>query len=326
MDVMPKLKVGIIGSGKIGTDLLIKIMRSPLLECELFVGRDMNSKGLAKARSLGVATSDQSLKAFDQVELDLIFDATSAHYHPEHARYFKARGIKVIDMTPARVGEFCIPAVDGDSAINHENINMVTCGGQASVPIATTLAKVFDGIEHLEVKSLVAKDSVGPGTLANLDEYYSTTAKALTQYSAIPSVSVDLRVENSSWKPDMLTKVRAYFTDNQDCDLDALYEPLSTLQDRVRLYAQGYNIVGTPAFKQGALDILVCVRGNGDWIPSHAGNLDIINCAAIAIAERHAALEGLHRSRSRSQRSGYLDKVFGTFSGLAGGDKTRYAN
>lgn len=326
MDIMPKLKVGIIGSGKIGTDLLIKIIRSPLLDCELFVGRDLKSKGLAKAASLGIRTSDQSLKAFDDVDLDLVFDATSAQYHPDHARYFKAKGVKAVDMTPARVGGFCVPAVDGDCAITQDNINMVTCGGQASIPIATTLAKVFDGIEHLEVKSLVAKDSVGPGTLANLDEYYATTARALTQYSAIPSVNVDLSVENSAWKPDMLTRIRAYFSDNQDCDLKALYQPLATLQDRVRLYAQGYNIVGTPTFREGALDTLVCVRGNGDWIPSHAGNLDIINCAAIAIAERYAALEGLHRSRNKPQRGRYMDKVFGTFSGLASGDKTRYAN
>lgn len=308
MDAMPKLKVGIIGSGKIGTDLLIKIMRSPFLRCDLFVGRDASSHGLRKALSLGVPISDQSLRAFADVELDLVFDATSAHYHPEHASYFKARGIKVIDMTPAQVGGFCIPALDVDNAISQDNINMVTCGGQASVPVATTLARTFSGIEHIEVQSLVAKDSVGPGTLANLDEYYSTTARALSQYSGIQSVKVDLQVERSNWKPDMLTLIRTHFRDNADCDTTELFGPLSELLDKIRLYASGYTIVGTPAFNQGALEILICVRGRGDWIPCHAGNLDIINCAAIAVAERFAVRVSLLNQR-RQQNHRYDEAI-----------------
>lgn len=287
-----KLNVGIIGSGKIGTDLLIKIMRSKMLKCGLFVGRDYSSKGLQKAKSLGVAISDQSIDAFalSGQKFDIVFDATSAAYHKQHADVLRRAGIKAIDLTPAKVGRFCVPSIDSHVVNTEENINMITCGGQASVPIINALSKVYSNISRVEVHSHLAEDSVGPGTLANINEYYSSTAAAISGYSGIQSVDVHLQVEKSSWKPDMLTVIRAH---TGDADLEKLYGPLHDRLLQVRAHVPGYHIIGTPRYLNGAIEILISIRGQGDWIPCHAGNLDIINCAAIAIAERYALHRGV---------------------------------
>jgi len=310
-----KLNVGIIGSGKIGTDLLIKIQRSHFLHCDLFVGRDSESPGIQAARSMGVNISTKSLDAFREHSspLDLVFDATSANDHKQHAQYFLEAGIKAIDLTPAKVGRFCIPSIDAEAVTHEANINMVTCGGQASIPVVHTLSKVYPNISHLEVESHLAADSVGPATLANIDEYYSTTASAISAYTCIQNVSVKLQVEQSAWKPDMLTIIRAYTNDN---DVEKLYEPLMSRVLEVRKQVPGYHIVGTPTYRDGAIEILVSVRGQGDWIPSHAGNLDIINCAAIAIAESYAQHVGVQPGHSQGQGNG--EPIQGTFGSLLG--------
>ncbi|TVZ37717.1 acetaldehyde dehydrogenase [Alteromonadaceae bacterium 2753L.S.0a.02] len=311
MAIAAKLNVGIIGSGKIGTDLLIKIMRSDVLHCGLFVGRDFSSKGLQKAKSLGVNVSDQSIAAFtdSNQKFDIVFDATSAAYHKQHAEVFRAAGIKAIDLTPAKVGRFCVPSIDGDIVNQEDNINMVTCGGQASIPIINALSTVYQNISLVEVHSHLAEDSVGPGTLANIDEYYSSTAAAISTYSSVQNVDVHLQVEKSSWKPDMLTVIRAHTSDS---NLEKLYGPLHQRLLQVRTHVPGYHIIGTPRYLNGAIEILISIRGLGDWIPSHAGNLDIINCAAIAIAEKHAAFRGIVPERTKEQRSS-LGSLFGVF-------------
>lgn len=294
----PALNVAIIGSGNIGTDLLIKIIKSPWLHCALFVGRDPHSKGLAKARSLGVPVSERSIEAVMEAEdLDLVFDATSAQYHLAHAPRLLAAGIKAIDMTPAKVGALCVPALNVGAILQAPNVNMVTCGGQASIPVITALASRIPGIHHVTVHSLLAEDSVGPGTLANLDAYYSTTAAAIREFSGVPDVAISLEVEKGHWKPDMLTTIRAHV---DRCAQETLFEALQACLDTVRAYVPGYNIVGTPRYQNGVIEVLVSVRGAGDWIPSHAGNLDIINCAAIAIAEKYARF--VFAKRNRQQR------------------------
>ena len=311
---MEKLRVGIIGSGKIGTDLLIKTLRSYSLECALFIGRNSQSAGMKKARSLGVATSDESIGALDtNSKLDLIFDATSAEHHKNHAPVFQELGIKAIDLTPAKVGPFCVPSIDPHLINSETNINMVTCGGQASIPIIQILAETFSGISAVSVESYLAKDSVGPATLANIDEYYSSTAHAISQYSGIRSVSVDLSIEDSDWQPDMLTRIRAY-THQQN--VSAVFSTLQYRLNLVRQYVPGYSIVGTPKYENGAIEILISVRGQGDWIPSHAGNLDIINCAALCIAERYAVLRGISSNNASGTHAGgkRLSALRGLFS------------
>jgi acetaldehyde dehydrogenase (acetylating) len=286
MDKNSKLNVAIIGSGKIGTDLLIKVLRSDLLRCKMVVGRNFQSKGMKKAKQLEVPTSDKSIHAFDKLnDIDLVFDATSAHDHRQHAPIFRAKHIKTIDLTPAKVGEFCVPSIDPEIILERDNINMVTCGGQAAIPIIETLSQCIAGIQKISIESHLSEDSVGPATLANIDDYYESTAQAIRHYAGITDVHVNLSVEKSGWKPDMLTKISALC---DECDLEKVYESLLLRLAQVREYVPGYHIVGTPRYRKGCIEILVSIRGQGDWIPSHAGNLDIINCAAICIAERFA--------------------------------------
>lgn len=300
----PRLSIAIIGSGKIGTDLLIKSTRSPWLRCELFIGRDAGSQGLAKARSLGVAVSDRSIDGLleSSAPIELVFDATSAEHHRRHAPILASAGMRAVDLTPARVGELCVPALNGDAILDANNVNMVTCGGQASIPVITTLARAIPGVRHVDVHSLLAEDSIGPGTLANLDDYYLTTAAAIRAYAAVPSAAVALEVERSGWKPDMLTTIKLWV---DHCDEVAMHRALELCLLTVRAYVPGYAIVGTPRFRDGAIELAVSVRGAGDWIPSYAGNLDIINCAAIAAAERYARY--LFSMRYRSDRTNHLE-------------------
>ena len=171
-DKKDKLKVAIIGSGNIGTDLLVKCLRSDLLDCTYFIGRNFSSPGISKASSLGVRVSDQSIQAIvnDPDSCDLVFDATSARDAANNWAILKPMNKVVIDMTPAKIGIMCIPAVNLDEAIKHQNINMVTCGGQASTPIAYVIGKELKNIEYIEVVSSIASRSAGPATRANLDD------------------------------------------------------------------------------------------------------------------------------------------------------------
>ena len=275
----PKLNVGIIGTGNIGTDLLLKIMRAEHLQCTLFAGRNSNSLGMKKARSLGINTSDQSIHAFIESPdiCDLVFDATSAKYHLIHAKIFESLSIKAIDLTPAKVGPFCVPSIDQDVIATSDNINMVTCGGQASIPILDVLSKHLT-IEQASVASFLSRDSVGQGTLDNIDQYYSTTAQAITHYTGIKDVTIDLRTESGQWKPDMLTSIKVKTGDQ---DIAKIFVPLAKRLQEIRTYVPGYHIIGTPSYSNGYLEITISIRGQGDWLPTYAGNLDIINCAAI---------------------------------------------
>ena len=180
-----KLKVAILGTGNIGTDLLIKIMKSDYLECSVFVGRNLLSKGMSKAINLGVRVSDQSIEFLkNNPDLyDLVFDATTASEHIKHAKIFKELNKIAIDLTPAKVGILCVPSVNLAEALQITNINTITCGGQASIPLAYILGQVHPNIEYIEVVSAIASKSAGPGTRANLDEYVETTEAGVKLFS-----------------------------------------------------------------------------------------------------------------------------------------------
>lgn len=284
---MRKLRVGILGTGNIGTDLLIKIIRSPYLECVCFAGRNLSSKGMTKAKELGINISDQGINAFSKQELkcELVFDATSAQDHYRHARVFSILGIRAIDMTPAHVGDFCIPSINSDKVIFEPNINMITCGGQASIPAIYALSQTIADITRVEIHSRVAEDSIGPATIANIDKYYSSTASAVTQFCGIDNVLVDLYVDPSESKPDMLTKIKLHTTTRLN---PKIIKSLITIVNKVKQYVPGYEIASQLEHVEGGIELSIKVRGLGDWVPKHAGNLDIINCAAIAIAEKYA--------------------------------------
>jgi len=180
-DAPKKLRVAVLGSGNIGSDLLSKIMRSELLECTLFIGRNLASRGVARAAAMGVPVSDKSIDAIirDPGVCDLVFDATSALSHLRHAPVLEGLGKLVIDMTPSNLGQMCVPAVNLEDGLRHHNVNMVTCGGQATVPIAHVIGQVHGVVPYIEVVSQIASRSAGPATRINLDEYVENTERAV---------------------------------------------------------------------------------------------------------------------------------------------------
>lgn len=287
-----KLKIAIIGSGNIGTDLMIKVMRSRHLVCTLFAGRNFNSAGMKRASQLGVPISDRGIEAIiaDPSICDMVFDATSAQAHIGHWAALEKLGKTVIDMTPAKLGEFCIPAINAQDCIRDGmvggtaagNINMITCGGQSSIPIAAAIGQVHQNIEYVEVASSIASRSAGPATRANLDEYIETTEEALQRFSGARRAKAILILNPANPPIDMQTTIYAKI-DNPD--LDAIRASVEAMVEKLKTYVPGYSLVIPPTLEAGRVITTIKVMGAGDYLPQYAGNLDIINCAAIAMAE-----------------------------------------
>lgn len=284
-----KTRVAILGTGNIGTDLLVKAIRSNLIECVLFVGRNLRSDGMQKASQLGVPISDRGLDAIVQQadNIDIVFDATSAAAHMDHWPVLQRLGKTVIDMTPAKLGELCVPAINADDIIESrvQNINMITCGGQASVPIANAIAAVQDDIEYIEVASSIASRSAGPATRANLDEYIETTEQALQKFSGARRTKAILILNPARPPIDMQTTIYAKI---HNPDIAMIRRSVEKMMSRITEYVPGYQLILPPTIEGGKVMTTVKVLGNGDYLPRYAGNLDIINCAAIGIAERIA--------------------------------------
>ncbi len=284
---MNKYRVAILGSGNIGTDLLVKVQRSENLECVAFIGRSRGSRGMAKALELGVKLSDQSIEyVIDNAsKIDLVFDATSAKDHMVHAPILKELGIRCIDLTPAKIGPMCVPLINTEECMDNMNINMVTCGGQASIPIAVALARTHKNIEYIEVVSSIASKSAGPATRSNLDEYIKTTERGVKHFSCAKKTKAILILNPAIPYIDMMTTILAKINEP---NLELLKIELASLLERVQSYVPGYKLILGPLFENGRIVVILRVQGFGDYLPKYAGNLDIINCAAIAIAEEYA--------------------------------------
>jgi acetaldehyde dehydrogenase (acetylating) len=284
---MSKLKVAILGSGNIGTDLLIKVQRSEYLECVLFIGRNLSSPGMAKAISLGVKVSDQSINAIvkDPDCCDLVFDATSAKDAQHHWAILKKLGKIVVDMTPAKVGGLCIPAVNLNDAIAQQNVNMVTCGGQASIPIAYLIGQTHPEVEYIEVVSSIASRSAGPATRLNLDEYIETTEEGVRLFSGAKRAKAILNLNPANPCIDMQTTI---FAKVSNPNIAALTLAVEAMVKNINSYVPGYQLLVSPMYENGRIVVMVKAQGLGDYLPKYAGNLDIINCAAIAVAEEYA--------------------------------------
>lgn len=284
---MTKLKVAVLGSGNIGTDLLIKIKRSPYLECVLFIGRNLNSQGMAKAIGLGVKISDQSINAIvnDPDCCDLVFDATSARDAQYHWDILEKLGKIVIDMTPAKLGGLCIPAVNLDKATEQQNVNMVTCGGQASIPIAYLIGQTHKEVEYIEVVSSIASRSAGPATRLNLDEYIQTTEEGVMMFSGAKKAKAILNLNPAQPCINMQTTI---FAKVKDVNIEALDKLVKNMVEKIKSYVPGYELLVAPIYENNRIVVMVKAEGLGDYLPKYAGNLDIINCAAIAVAEQYA--------------------------------------
>jgi acetaldehyde dehydrogenase (acetylating) len=292
---MKKLKVAILGSGNIGTDLLIKIQRSEYLECTLFIGRNLSSPGMTKAISLGVKVSDQSINAIisDPDCCDLVFDATSAKDAHHHWDVLKKLGKVVVDMTPAKLGGLCIPAVNLKDSVEQQNVNMVTCGGQASIPIAYLIGKTHDEVEYIEVVSSISSRSAGPGTRLNLDEYIDTTEEGIKLFSGAKKAKAILNLNPANPCIDMQTTI---FAKVKKPNIEGLKVEVDKMIKKINSYVPGYQLLVSPIYENNRIVVMVKAQGLGDYLPKYAGNLDIINCAAIAVAEEYAikGISGTH--------------------------------
>jgi acetaldehyde dehydrogenase (acetylating) len=284
-----KYRVAILGSGNIGTDLLFKVQKSNALECMAFIGRSLSSQGMSTAIKLGAKVSDQSIQyVVDNAEkIDLVFDATSAKDHESHAVILKNIGVKCIDLTPAKIGPMCVPSVNSNECLNEVNINMVSCGGQASIPIAVAISNSHSTIDYIEVVSSIASKSAGPATRLNLDEYIKTTETGLKNFSGAKKTKAILILNPASPCINMTTTILAKV---QNPNIKALQLELDEISKKVQSYVPGYELILGPLVENDRIVIMFKIKGLGDYLPEYAGNLDIINCAAIAMAEEYARL------------------------------------
>lgn len=282
-----KTKVAIIGTGNIGADLLVKIRRSPFLECSLFAGRNLDSPGMRFAAGLGVRISDQSIKALidDPECCEIVFDATSAGIHMEHAPILKTLGKFTIDLTPSKIGRMCIPVINAEDCIKEPNVNLVTCGGQATVPMAYAISNVHPNIEYIEVVASISSRSAGPGTRANIDEFTQTTKDALLHFTGVPKAKTIIILNPA--EPPILMRNTIYAI-IPDPDMDALRLAVQQMEKRIQCYVPGYQVILEPVLENGRVTTMVQVTGLGDYLPPYSGNLDIITCAAVHVAEMFA--------------------------------------
>lgn len=282
-----KIKVGIIGSGNIGTDLLIKIQRSKILECAIFIGQNKNSAGLARADKMGIPTSFDSIWAIEKnpETCEIVFDATTAEAHLKHAPILKKLGKFAIDMTPSRVGKMCIPSLNLEDCLNADNVNMVTCGGQATAPLIYELMRAYPQIEYVEIVASIASKSAGMGTRNNIDEYTQTTAEGIKAFTGVARAKAIIIINPA--EPSIIMH-NTIFAKVEKPNISALSKNLNRVVSEIKKYVPGYKLTLGPVEENGRLTLMNEVVGLGDFLPVYAGNLDIINCAAIEVAEAYA--------------------------------------
>jgi acetaldehyde dehydrogenase len=303
---MSKLGVAIIGSGNIGTDLLIKILRrSTHLEAVALVGIEAASEGLARARRLGVLAIDSGLEGLmsrpEFARVDIVFDATSAAAHMGHNRLLASSGKRVIDLTPAAMGPYAVPVVNLDEHIDAQNVNLVSCGGQATIPIVAAISRVA-AVHYAEIVASIASKSAGPGTRANIDEFTHTTARGLEVVGGAKRAKAIIVLNPA--EPPMIMR-DTVFALSEEADQDRVSRSIESMVADVQLYVPGYRlkqsvqfervggelpmkIPGLGEFRGLKTTVLLEVEGAAHYLPVYAGNLDIMTSAALAIAERMA--------------------------------------
>lgn len=287
---MRKVKVGIIGTGNIGTDLLFKIKKSSILECGMFAGRNSDSKGIAIAQSMGIQTSIDSIKAIEENPdcCEIVFDATSAKVHRNNAVILKNMGKFTIDMTPSLVGMMCIPAINIDECLNEMNVNMVTCGGQATVPIIYAISQAQKDIRYAEIVASISSKSAGSGTRANIDEFTQTTRDAICAFTGIEKAKAIITLNPAD--PPVLMHNTVYLLIEKP-NIDIIRDSVRRMVKNIQEYVPGYELIVEPVFESGRVTTMVQVMGAGDYLPKYSGNLDIINCAGVRLAEHYAKVK-----------------------------------
>ncbi len=284
-----KLRAAIIGPGNIGIDLMMKIRRSQVLELVLMAGIVSGSQGLKMAEESGIATTTRGIDGVIEFGgLDIAFDATGANPHMKHAPLLKQSGIFAVDLTPAAVGPYIVPAVNMDSQLlTAHNVNMVTCGGQATVPIVNAINQVTP-VEYAEIVATLSSLSAGPGTRQNIDEFTQTTRNALIKVGGAQDAKAII-ILNPADPPIMMRN-----TIYTKCDTAKIADIIKAVEDmtrKVQQYAPGYKLKVSPYADGDKVVTVVEVEGAGDYLPKYSGNLDIITSAAVTVAERYAKLK-----------------------------------
>ena len=302
---MERIKCAIIGSGNIGTDLMIKILRqSKVLEMAAMVGIVAGSDGLARAQRLGVATTHEGIDGLRKLpvypEIRIVFDATSAGAHARHDEILQADGKQVIDLTPAAIGPFAIPPVNLDEHLDAMNLNMVTCGGQATIPMVAAVSRVSP-VHYAEIVASISSKSAGPGTRANIDEFTETTAHAIEQVGGAARGKAII-ILNPAEPPLIMRDTVFCLCD--EADEDAIRASVKAMEKEVQSYVPGYRLkqevlierIGADAplhipemgrdFSGLKVTIFLEVEGAAHYLPKYAGNLDIMTSAAMKTAER----------------------------------------
>jgi acetaldehyde dehydrogenase (acetylating) len=281
-----RLRVAIIGTGNIGTDLMMKVERSALLELVGMAGIDAESEGMAMAEARGHTVTSGGLAGLLELvdDIDLTFDATSARSHVEHARILAERRIRSVDLTPAALGPAIVPPVNLTAHRDKFEVNLVTCGAQATVPIVAALSKVVD-LPYVETVSTIASRSAGPGTRNNIDEFTQATARALETVGGAKEAKAIIILNPSN--PPIRMRNTVYL-DVGALPEQTLTETANRAVAEVASYVPGYRLAAAPRLAEGIATIMVEVEGAGDYLPAFAGNLDIMTSAAVRVAELFA--------------------------------------
>jgi acetaldehyde/propanal dehydrogenase len=285
---MKKVNAAIVGSGNIGTDLLLKALRSEVIDPKWMVGIDASSDGLARARKLGVKTThegvDGLLPYLEADAIRLAFDATSAYAHLENSRKLTERGVRVVDLTPAAIGPYCVPPVNLEEHLGTQamNVNMVTCGGQATIPIVAAVSRV-QPVAYAEIVATVSSRSAGPGTRNNIDEFTRTTARGVEKVGGARRGKAIIILNPA--EPPLIMRDTIHCLTETDPDQEAIRHSIALMVKEVQTYVPGYQLKNGPVFDGRRVSVFMEVEGLGDYLPKYAGNLDIMTAAALRTGE-----------------------------------------
>ena len=301
---MEKINAALIGSGNIGTDLMYKALRSSWIKPVWMVGIDTASDGLAKAREQGLSTTAEGIDALlphlKRDGIRIAFDATSAYVHAENARKLAAHGVVVIDLTPAAIGPYCVPSVNLAEHVGKRemNVNMVSCGGQATIPIVAAVARV-QSVAYAEIVATVASRSAGPGTRKNIDEFTRTTASGIEKVGGAKRGKAIIILNPA--EPPLIMRDTVHCLTESEPDQTGIRASIEAMIAQVQKYVPGYTLKNGPVFDGKRVSTYLEVAGLGDYLPKYAGNLDIMTAAALRTGELIAEeiSGGGHRLRGR---------------------------
>ncbi|HZD01871.1 MAG TPA: acetaldehyde dehydrogenase (acetylating) [Actinomycetes bacterium] len=281
-----RTRVAILGSGNIGTDLMMKLLRSQVLELAMVAGIDPASEGLARAREVGLATTTEGIDGLlaEPGSGRIVFDATSARSHARHAPRLAGAGRIAVDLTPAAVGPYVVPGVSPEGAMAGRNVNLISCGAQATIPMVHAVQRVAP-VRYAEIVATIASRSAGPGTRQNIDEFTQTTARGIERVGGAEQAKAII-VLNPAEPPIVMRD--AVYALTGPVDREAVTGSVLEMVEAVRRYVPGYRLRGEPIFDDEKVTVFIEVEGAGDWLPRYAGNLDIMTSAAVRVGEEIA--------------------------------------